>query len=241
MDRVKKEFNRRLSEVNRYFEFIEKIEADYSILSIRGKPDKKFIINEDLFKILKANGFLLLYNLIESSILNCIMAIFDKLSSDNNTYKQVTEQLKKYWITYKYKHDESIKKETVVNRFLSISNDILNNVTLIIKKDEIEHAGSLDVKKIKNIAKDLGIKLANSHYKKNKHGDAFLKIKMHRNNLAHGKFTFSDIGRDITYNGDRQDGLKSMGLFHFKKYTVEHLEAFISDVERYLEQKEYLL
>ena len=88
------EFNNRLAEVNKYFDFLEKIESEYKILMNHSKT-LSFTIDDELLKILKANGFLILYNLIEATILNSIIAIFDEIKVDNLSYEKVSEKIKK--------------------------------------------------------------------------------------------------------------------------------------------------
>ncbi|MCD4795533.1 MAG: hypothetical protein K8R54_20045 [Bacteroidales bacterium] len=236
---VDNEFKDRVEEIEIYFNLLRKVEDDYLILSHKSEIEKRFEIDTDLFKVLKANGFLLLYNLIESTILNCIVAVFDELEEKKQTYLNVSEAIRKYWLKNKYKHDEKIKKESVVNQFYKISSDIFNNVIMSIDKTKIEYAGSIDTVRIAKIADDLGIILNMSYFRKNKHGVAFEEIRKHRNNLAHGKMTFSNIGKNVTYNGDGIDGTKSMGLFHFKKYTIEHLSSFIDNIRDFIKNEKY--
>ena len=81
---VRNEFNDRVIEIGKYFQLLEKLELDYNTLSSRNQIEAPFPIDVDLFRILKANGFLLLYNLIESTILNSVIAIFDELSFKNH-------------------------------------------------------------------------------------------------------------------------------------------------------------
>ena len=60
-------------------------------------------------------------------------------------------------------------------------------------------------------------------------------LKEYRNSLVHGKKSFSEIGRDITYN-ELDDVL---GLEDYKKFTIEHLTHFLNSVEEYIESEKY--
>lgn len=240
MINAEQEFNRRAAEIDRFFQLLEKIESEHNIL-YDAKQTSPFPIDDDLFKMLKANGFLLLYNLIESTILNCVSAIFDQLSLKNYSYKEVTENVRKYWLKYQYKHDDKIKKQTVINQFYSISESVLNGIIISIQIEKIDSAGTLDTEKIKKLAEDLGVAVTMNHFDMRKHGESFKAIKRHRNDLAHGKNTFTDIGKDITFYGDQGDGTKGLGLIHFKQYTIEHLQAFMNNVKDYITNEEYLI
>lgn len=54
-------------------------------------------------------------------------------------------------------------------------------------------------------------------------------IKEKRNKLAHGQFTFSEIGRDYTINE----------LIGFKNNTKNYLDNVLSEIESYINYKGY--
>src|SRR4030067_3498224 len=104
MINVKREFQDRHYEIDKYFQFLETLENDFrNLINLNSQNETQYQIDDDLFKILKANGFLLLYNLIESTILNSIIAIFDELSISNKSFKDVSEKIRRYWLKDKYK------------------------------------------------------------------------------------------------------------------------------------------
>lgn len=73
-----KDFDERSQEVSRYFWFIKNLDQGSIKLSMGNAQNRKTKeINNDLIKTLKATGFLLLYNLIESTMRNAIETIFD--------------------------------------------------------------------------------------------------------------------------------------------------------------------
>ncbi|MFK8303686.1 MAE_28990/MAE_18760 family HEPN-like nuclease [Capnocytophaga stomatis] len=240
----KQEFDSRKQEVEKYFNFLEKIDGDYRIVSNYEK-DRSFNIDDELLKVLKANGFLILYNLIESTILNCVIAIFDEIKVKKLSYVKVSDKIKRYWSRHIYKFDEKISEEKLLrDKFYNIVEKIVTNVVLEIT-DRLEYGGSIDAKKIKKIADELGVALSLEHYKENLHGQVLVDIKNKRNDLAHGKKSFSDIARDVTYNGifsineDNEITISSLGLIHFKNYTIEHLEKFIVSIEDYINKEGY--
>ncbi|MEH2113552.1 MAE_28990/MAE_18760 family HEPN-like nuclease [Nostoc sp.] len=73
------DFDERAQEVSRYFLFLKNLEQGSIKLSMgNAKNTKTKSINNDLEKTLKATGFLLLYNLVESTMTNAIEAVFDE-------------------------------------------------------------------------------------------------------------------------------------------------------------------
>lgn len=239
------DFNQRKSEIEKYFDFLEKIESDYRFLRPIDQSQPPYKIDDDHLKIFRANGFLILYNLVESTVLNCIISIFDDISTKQRDgkkiyYSDVREEIKKFWIKSCYNHDDKIKKDTVTNQFYLLFEKISAGISLQIEKNKIELSGNLNALKIREIAKTLGLSLDQSHYRDHLHGEVLLNIKNHRNALAHGHKSFIEIGKDFTYNGDGQDGTKGLGLKHFKDYAIQHLESFIKDIQQYIQQEKYL-
>jgi hypothetical protein len=82
------DFDERAQEVSKYFFLLKNLERGSIKLSM-GNPKNPKIKNIDieLEKTLKATGFLLLYNLIESTIINAIEAIFDDMVKQNTSFK----------------------------------------------------------------------------------------------------------------------------------------------------------
>lgn len=242
----KQEFESRKEEIEQYFIFLQNIENDFRLVSNYQK-NSSFTIDDELLKVLKANGFLILYNLVEATILNCVTAIFDEIKLNNLSYSNVSDNIRKYWSKHIYRFDEKISEEKLLReKFYNIVEKIISNVALEIS-DRLEYGGSIDAKIMKKIANELGVVLSLDYYREDLHGKALVDIKKNRNDLAHGKKSFSDIARDITYNGvitTKEDGtivILSFGLVHFKNYTLEHLENFISSIEDYIKNKSYKL
>jgi ribonucleotide reductase beta subunit family protein with ferritin-like domain len=96
MDSVDSDFNKRKDEVNEYFSFLEKLNNDSIKLNyIKENTIEEFIISTKLHNIFIANTFLLLYNLVESTIRNSIVTIYNKIQDDEITYNNLSEEIKK--------------------------------------------------------------------------------------------------------------------------------------------------
>lgn len=246
MQTVIDDFADRKTEINKYFEFLEKLEKDYLILMPIDNSLPVYNIDGEHIKIFRANGFLILYNLIESTITNCIISIFDEIYSRriNNkviSYSDLTDKIKKYWIKNKYKHDPAFKSSAIVNQFYEICELVTDILPLILTKDRFDFGGNLTALKIKETAESLGVSLNMPHFKTYLHGEVFKKIKDYRNELAHGDRSFTKIGNDVSYIGDGNDGIRGLGLIHFKNYTIEHLESFIDNIMDFIRNERYLL
>ena len=95
-----------------------------------------------------------MYNLIESTIYNSIVSVFNEIEDKNLRYFDIIEELRSYWLNSRYKHDNKSKKETIINTILQITNEIFNN-TIVLVSNQINYGGSLDTKNIINTASSM--------------------------------------------------------------------------------------
>lgn len=222
MKTTRAEYTKRLKEVTLYFDTIKLLDnGDCSIIckDINGIVKEKIVDNE-LAKIMKANGFLLLYNLIEATIRNSISAILNSISTDKLTFKLLSDNLKKLWINQEINNTKDISK--FKEKVSELSEKILNDSLLEFSQECINISGNIDAQKIRDIAKKFG-------YLEPKDGRGLQTIKDKRNQLAHGEFTFSDIGKNYTSND----------LIEYKSEVVSFIEGVLNNVEVYINTKGY--
>ncbi len=238
---LRDEFDTRVREIEKYFLLLQKIEGDYKIITDFNRTED-FRIDDDLSKILKANGFLLLYNLIESTLFNSVVEIFDELKTNGITYNAISSELKKFWLKTKYRNQEEETHLNTSQKFYTYIEDIINNLPVELVINRIDYGGSLNAKKIREFSQEVGLNFNDPHYRDYPTGRALELIKEYRNKLAHGSKTFTSIGRDHTFSGIvRQDNtIAQLGLEHFKILTIEHLTAFVNAVEEYLRNRAYI-
>ncbi|MFY7728257.1 MAG: MAE_28990/MAE_18760 family HEPN-like nuclease [Flavobacterium sp.] len=245
MSILRDDFDVRVQEINIYFTFLQKLENDVNILSNHDQT-QILRLNDEHLKIFKANGFLLLYNLIESTVLNSVISVFDEIKFRGLGYKDVIDDLKKYWFKHRYKHDDSINKETIYKKFHLLVEEIISNVAMeTIQK--LEYGGSIDNQRMKEIAKSMGIDFSYPDYRKNTHGEALVEIKKRRNNLAHGEISFASLGKDYSYYGsvrieeDTSETILKLGLKHYQQFTIEHLTKYIECIENFIDSESFRL
>lgn len=222
MKTTRAEYTKRLNEVTLYFETIKLLDnGDCSIIckDINGGTTEK-IIDGELAKIMKANGFLLLYNLIEATIRNSISAILNSISTDKLTFKLLSDNLKKLWINQEINKTKDISK--FKEKVSELSEKILNDKLLEFSNECINISGNIDAQRIREIAKKFG-------YLEPKNGRGLQTIKDKRNQLAHGESTFSDIGKNYTSND----------LIGYKSEVVTFIENVLNNVETYINAKGY--
>ncbi len=230
----KDDFQRRSKEVEIYFDILLSIDKfdKPKLVAFDGINEKQveIVFDSERKNLFRASAFLLLYNLVESTIFNSVIAIFDSIEEKGYKYNHVIDEIKRYWLNNIYKHDERIQKDSVINSFMQIALKIFNE-TLTLASTYIDYGGSLDARNIRATATKLGINIQKlqTGYNELTHGAALKEVCQKRNWLAHGEKSFSEIGQDYDYNQ----------LNDWRNYITEHLERFIESVESYIEAEGY--
>lgn len=217
------EFNTRVIEINEYFSFLEALISGTAKLAILedGNDRKIESIDRDLAKTLKANGFLLLYNLIESTMRNAIKAIFDELEEKRVSYDSVTVEIKKIVL-------QNLKNRSVDNIHTKITNVSIDIISAGFSSKEL-FSGNIDRKEITKTAKKYGFS-HDTDYSKTKHGESLYSIMKNRNDLSHGTKSFSEVGRETSVED----------LLRVKEEVIEYVRQILINIESYLVNQEYL-
>jgi hypothetical protein len=181
-------------------------------------------ISDQLQKILIANGFLLLYNVIEATIRNSILEIYYAIEYDGISFDQLSENLRKIWLEQRTDNLEegNFRQDTLHDNVSKMIKSILIKETVSLSEDRLNLSGNLDARKIRELATKYGFDTPPD-------GRNLVTIKNKRNHLAHGNHTFSEIGKDYTV-GD---------LENFKNETLTFLSDVINKIEIFIADKKY--
>lgn len=224
MVNTKSNFKKRREEIDEYFSFLEVLNKDKIFLKYDDHNDysKEFPISIDLQKILAANTFLLLYNLMESTVRNSIIEIYNKIQDDKVSYLCLSKKIKKIWVQKNSKDIVNSDNQSIKKHLQNVIDKIICDEIIVLTKDDIQISGNIDAQKIRNLACEIG-------FQKSDNGRYLEEIKDKRNRLAHGEQTFHDIGRNFTY-GD---------LYERKQNIFEYLEDVINKIEIFIESENY--
>lgn len=215
---VRTDFQTRAEEVNLYFRFLQGFD-EHRLVVRDGTSAKVDMTSRDqtaLFKTLKANGFLLLYNLVESTLRNAIEAIFDEFEDRGVSFDACLDKIRKIVL-------ENVKKRNVdkmLPRLSSISVDI---VAATFRKGE-HFRGNVDGRRIRDVAESYGFEAPK------RRSDKLKTVKDNRNDLAHGNKSFAEVGRDYDVHE-----LETM-----LEQVVEYLKELLESVENYIKTQAYL-
>lgn len=242
MKRVKDDFNKRKAELNEYFDFLSLLDKDkptlhYSELGV----DHKHTIDTELQKILKANSFLLIYNLLESFCRNFIIEILSAIQGKKLTLKKLSEEAQKVWIAQKVRDYKSptTTSEKLEDCFFGMVTEIFNETVIefsaVINRIETDErydvfglSGSIDRKKIQALARIYGFNHMTPPVNE-KAGEDLEQIKNFRNKLAHGRITFAECGKDKS--------VKEM--VDYKDNAIVYLEGVLLNIETYIKNKKF--
>jgi hypothetical protein len=210
----------------------KEIEFYYSILIEMDKDNKTIINTIDnplLFKIMKSNFILMLYNMVEATVITGMIEIFNQVKSENCAYSAVIDEIKNVWRDYKVKqiyNNQSSELKTYTNRVKSIVEDITSDKPLVLVRDMMAINGNLNAQKIKKLCDEYRIR-----YRVSDEKEYLEQVRKKRNALAHGDESFSNCSRDLTI----------LDLEEIKDTVVNFLKGIIKGMTNYCDKKLYLL
>jgi hypothetical protein len=208
MTDVKQILTERKKEINLYLSHLSNIEND---------------ADKTLFKVMKANTLLMLYNLIEAVVSNSINSIRNSIYIDQSVKFDCLKEQIKIQIIKDLK--KNISPENFVKQTQKISNDIIK---LSFNKESISN-GNIDLDKIKELSNIYGFTIKGSIYEETGHGKSITAIKGKRNDLAHGTFSFSEIGKDYSLEDIQK----------ISNQTIKYLDFIILNIENYILTQSY--
>lgn len=224
MDSFREDFDIRSGEILAYLDLLRFIENAGSELLSSENLQNKFTISSESRKTLKGAVFILLYNLIESTMRESICFIHDTIYDRDTEFENLKKNLK-VEILKRVKGDSVNIIELVDGLTKGLSYDI--SIGTFNKKKLF--SGNIDRDVINEKSKVYGFSTS-SDYSQTKHGERLSTIKQHRNDLAHGNVSFSEIGKNVTY----QD-LESISL-----EVIAYLDAIANNIEHYVHSNGYL-
>ena len=223
MNTVLLDFNTRAQEVDDYFIFLHGLSKQTTKLAVADSAGQYQIqsLNLELEKTLKANGLLLLYNLVESTMRNAIVAIFDELKNQAISFDQLKPEIKMIVL-------QNLKNSSPEEIHLQI-NQISIDIIIATFDSEKLFSGNVDARLIKKIAKKYGFSYQ-TDFAKTKNGQNLVVIKDNRIDLAHGLKSFKEVGQGKTIED----------LLKIKDEVIEYLRQILENIKTYLDDQEYL-
>lgn len=218
-------FRGRISEIDLYYDALIQL---YS--SKKTPNDDEIYLKDDFLKILKSNALLMVYNLVESTIMGGILEIYSAFKQHGVTYKMVRREIQDIWFSFKFNqvYDKNAHYHSYRAKASEIIHSILSEDILSLERKATDISGNLDADKIRNICQDHGIRFCLD--RECRGGVVLSVVKDKRNNLAHGTISFVECGRDYSIED----------LIKIRNETVFFLKDILNGMKEYYDGSLYL-
>lgn len=207
------------------------LSQQYSINDI----DSSSTTSKSITDIQKSTIILMLYNLLESTVSLSFQSILDDIQDNNISYERVSTQFKEVWLDLRYSdvYDKSASYETYRKRTHDIVDKVIDDKDTALSFSSANSTwqlpgGNMDLKEITSLCKKFGIRFYLSP-EVSRNGGILKNIKDKRNQLAHGDFSFEEIGNKITIND----------LIIWKKEVTSFLGEFTTLINKFIQQQAY--
>lgn len=216
-------YKRRKEDVEEYFRllcFLLSFETHRNISIQNIDTGKSLVITQEMQCVAKAQSLILLYNLVESTVCDCLNAIYDAIQDESLIFGNVSDDIKNMWRNF-------LKRKNLPEKTKN-DNDIIN---MAIRFDSlaINISGSLDFRKIQEVFSKHGCLLDNSS--RDTIAQSFLVVKNKRNLLAHGNISFSECGAHYLLSD----------LQKYKEHIVDYMQDVVNKTCDYIANKAYKL
>ena len=186
-----------------------------------------YLPNRSCQKILRANFYLILYNLVESTLNTVISVVKDTINDERVPLDKLVTRLI-------YLHISGLYKEvTAQNRIFEISKDLYhktaNKDNVILEKLGFSTSGNVDYNYFQKVVGSIGCR-GRLTIEENRVKDAMERTKKHRNKLAHGNWSFSDAGSILTLSQIEED---YQCIHGYLNQSLHNLASFL-DNKKYL-------
>ena len=214
-------FLQRKDDVDAHFRCLEFLDG---VESHKGKPIEntangmQLIVDQQMQCCMKGQTLVVLYNMVESTVCECLNYIYDNVADDELTYAELTEEMRHMWT-------QSCKRAKQPEGNLDEASKM--PLKTVFQTLAINTSGSIDIRKIYEAFEKHGCTIAED--KREDYGDSFLTVKSKRNRLAHGNESFSQCGSNYLYRD----------LDKMRKDITAFLPIVIERTKRFVEEKGY--
>lgn len=223
----KDKFNQNIEDINDFFSllrFIDSIETYRGTTLTNSAMQSSLLVTSTQQKCMRSHAVLMLYNIVESTVVECILAIFDAIKDEHIKYHELEDSLRDQWLKTKMNNGDSVKTR------IARTKEIISNINSdILFADAIgRFNGNVDLRTILNVCKDFKLQLG-SIPNKDRVATTLKAVKDARNHLAHGDVSYSNFGSSILLSD----------IIKYQTDTLGFLSFFINRVESYISNKEY--
>lgn len=204
MDDFSQAFEERLQEIETYLDLLETLERQVRDgVPQLGSEGETITVQQQI--ILYSSVYLQLYNLVESTVNQCLNAVAQSVIDLSTHPGHLSESLRREWVRFMAQTHTELNYENRLEGALELCNHLVKILPISDFKIEKGAGGSWTDKEIEKISQRLGFSLNISPeiYKLIKRPfrddqKTLELIKSFRNKLAHGELSFAECGEGIT-------------------------------------------
>jgi len=230
IDYIIQEFQKGLFYIPVYLRFLSLLDQEGTTLSaLHGNSRRTKRIDDRVLKILKANFFLLLYNLVEASIRDGFRALYEAMEAERCTVRVLRPELRQLWIDAAVDRlkPQTSNQDSYRNLARRLVQEAVDDVAAKLRVDDLRFGGNLDGDRIRRTCSEHGVSVRT--HPRAKGGEKLNLVKLRRNDLAHGGLSFSECGRDYTL----------AQLVEMRQETVLFVRNILTNVERHSKRKAF--
>ena len=227
------EFNSRVSELRFYIRCLRELETLLEIdrTNEYGRFLKKKIDglerkhkSEDLIEILKANAYMIMYNLVEDTVRRIVSYIYTSINKEHLSFSNFNDTYQKLIRKYTFNLNGNPTAQKVAKKSAKLINDILMGEDINIVSDNFKLSGNANLKSIEKVCRDHKIPITLDYVDKYK--DQLDNVKNVRNELAHGRVGFVAA----THNKTVDDTYRCVqDIVVFLRYLMKKAEKLVNE------------
>jgi hypothetical protein len=218
------QFRDRVRDLNALLKLISQLEQQ------RPAIPGHFTIDIHPLSVLKASVFIVIYNLVESTIRTGFESLYREIELQGLTYDTLRAELRTLWIDQQFRHKMdlySASPRTYFDKIKELVDSVHHDAVLRLDSTRLPLSGNLDAHAIREVCKRHGV--SGESPPATRGGEDLTVVKAQRNNLAHGNTTFSECGRDYSVTDLRRISVQA----------VNYLRAILKNIERYGKSRLY--
>lgn len=224
MINCKNDFHNRIEEINEHIKLMESLENQALLDNNSG-----FTLSHIQQRILYSSSILMIYNLLESTVENCILELERTISVQHMSPGKLNPGILNSWIQNKIPVQTNLNRENLIKSIISIAREIENGCEEFTLSRG--GGGNWDDEGIYRYMKQLGCTLdipdsTSEKIKRPIFNDMGIikSIVKFRNRLAHGNISFRNCSEHFSISD----------IKYFSNTTVEYLYFVISSFETFI-------
>ncbi|WP_204102127.1 MULTISPECIES: MAE_28990/MAE_18760 family HEPN-like nuclease [Spirulina sp. CCY15215] len=218
MDDFSQAFEDRLQEIETYLDLLEALEKQVRDgVPTFGSEGEKITVKQQ--RILYSSVYLQLYNLVESTVNQCLNAVSHSVINRSTYPSHLSDSVRREWVRFMARTHTELNHENRLECALELCNYLVQTIPISSFKIEKGAGGGWTDEGIEKMNKRLGFSFNISSDTlqaiKRKFRDdkrPLELIKQFRNKLAHGELSFAECGEGVTVS-DLRDLTQRTSLY----------------------------